>query len=255
MHRAEHPVAVGVELAAVGLDQAAEGVLVARRGRRRAAPAPARSGLWGRRSSLSRLDRRGGRKSSPPMSSAACGGLERAGTDASAIETPSSTWSSTPAICRAPARFYTQLCGWRAERIDAGCGSYWALELGGGIGGGVVECETERPLWLPYVEVAEIGEATERAPARGEGAAGAARGPGRVAERDRRGRRRGDRALAAEDSSAERSTRPDESCGLVRSLGANGATHPGDKRDDRAQSSTTDSNRWSSPSTCSARGC
>jgi predicted enzyme related to lactoylglutathione lyase len=27
----------------------------------------------------------------------------------------------------------------------------------------VVECETERPLWLPYVEVAEIAEATARA--------------------------------------------------------------------------------------------
>jgi predicted enzyme related to lactoylglutathione lyase len=62
---------------------------------------------------------------------------------------------------------YSQLCGWRAERIDAGCGSYLALELGGEIGGGIVECETRRPLWLPYVEVAEIGEATDRARALG----------------------------------------------------------------------------------------
>jgi uncharacterized protein len=59
--------------------------------------------------------------------------------------------------------FYAQLCGWRAERIDAGCGSYWALDLGGGFGGGIVECATERPLWLPYVEVAEIAQVTERA--------------------------------------------------------------------------------------------
>jgi hypothetical protein len=59
--------------------------------------------------------------------------------------------------------FYAQLCGWRAKRIDAGCGTYWALELGGGVGGGMVECETKRPLWLPYVEVPKIGEATERA--------------------------------------------------------------------------------------------
>ena len=51
--------------------------------------------------------------------------------------------------------FYARLCGWRAERIDADCGSYLALELGGGIGGGIVECETRRPLWLPYVEVTE----------------------------------------------------------------------------------------------------
>ena len=59
--------------------------------------------------------------------------------------------------------FYAELCGWPAERIDAGCGSYLALELGGGIGGGIVECGTERPLWLPYVEVAEIRTATDRA--------------------------------------------------------------------------------------------
>ena len=58
---------------------------------------------------------------------------------------------------------YAQLCGWRTDRVDAGCGTYWALELGGGLGGGIVECETRRPLWLPYVEVAEIGEVTERA--------------------------------------------------------------------------------------------
>jgi predicted enzyme related to lactoylglutathione lyase len=60
--------------------------------------------------------------------------------------------------------FYARLCGWRPERIDAGCGTYWALELGGGFGGGgVVECETERPLWLPYVEVVDLAETTDRA--------------------------------------------------------------------------------------------
>jgi predicted enzyme related to lactoylglutathione lyase len=59
--------------------------------------------------------------------------------------------------------FYTQLFGWRAEKIDARSGSYHALELGIGIEGGVVECETERPLWLPYVEVADLAETTERA--------------------------------------------------------------------------------------------
>jgi predicted enzyme related to lactoylglutathione lyase len=59
--------------------------------------------------------------------------------------------------------FYSRLCGWRSERIEAGRGSYLALELGGGFGGGIVECEAKRPLWLPYVEVAEIGEVTERA--------------------------------------------------------------------------------------------
>jgi predicted enzyme related to lactoylglutathione lyase len=59
--------------------------------------------------------------------------------------------------------FYAQLCGWHPQRIDAGCGSYLALGLGGGIGGGIVECDTERPLWLPYVEVDKIAEATDQA--------------------------------------------------------------------------------------------
>lgn len=59
--------------------------------------------------------------------------------------------------------FYAPLCGWRSERIDAEGGSYLALELGGRLGGGVVECDTRRPLWLPYVEVPEIADATDRA--------------------------------------------------------------------------------------------
>ena len=59
--------------------------------------------------------------------------------------------------------FYAELCGWRPELIDARCGSYLALEIGRGVGGGIVECATERSLWLPYVEVAEIAGATERA--------------------------------------------------------------------------------------------
>jgi len=59
--------------------------------------------------------------------------------------------------------FYSGLCGWRAQRIEVGDGSYLALELGGGVGGGIVECGAARPLWLPYVEVPEIDAATERA--------------------------------------------------------------------------------------------
>lgn len=59
--------------------------------------------------------------------------------------------------------FYTRLFGWRAERIPAGRGSYLALELSNGIDGGVVERDSERALWLPYVEVTDVCEATERA--------------------------------------------------------------------------------------------
>jgi predicted enzyme related to lactoylglutathione lyase len=58
---------------------------------------------------------------------------------------------------------YAELCGWRTQRIESGYGSYFALELGGAFGGGIVECQTRRPLWLPYVEVAEIAPATDRA--------------------------------------------------------------------------------------------
>ena len=59
--------------------------------------------------------------------------------------------------------FYAGACGWRPEVIDSGAGSYLALETGGGIGGGAVECSTRRALWLPYVEVDEIRAATDQA--------------------------------------------------------------------------------------------
>jgi predicted enzyme related to lactoylglutathione lyase len=56
--------------------------------------------------------------------------------------------------------FYSRLLDWRSERIEVRSGFYHALELGAGFGGGIVECGTARPAWLPYVEVDEIGEAT-----------------------------------------------------------------------------------------------
>ncbi|TML31489.1 MAG: VOC family protein [Actinobacteria bacterium] len=59
--------------------------------------------------------------------------------------------------------FYAELCGWRSERIDIGSGSYLALDLGRRLDGGIVECQTARALWLPYVEVDEIAAATGRA--------------------------------------------------------------------------------------------
>jgi predicted enzyme related to lactoylglutathione lyase len=59
--------------------------------------------------------------------------------------------------------FYGALLHWQPELIDARCGSYLAFELGRGLGGGIVECGTRRPLWLPYVEVERIGEETDRA--------------------------------------------------------------------------------------------
>jgi predicted enzyme related to lactoylglutathione lyase len=59
--------------------------------------------------------------------------------------------------------FYTQLFGWRANPVRVGSRSYLALELGDVMQGGVVETESAQPAWLPYVEVADISEATERA--------------------------------------------------------------------------------------------
>src|SRR5918992_87073 len=64
---------------------------------------------------------------------------------------------------RGAGELYAELCGWRTERVETGCGSYFALDLGTELGGGIVECAAPRPLWLPYVEVAEIAAATERA--------------------------------------------------------------------------------------------
>ena len=59
--------------------------------------------------------------------------------------------------------FYSQLLGWRPERIVAESGTYLALDLGGVVGGGIVECSTRRPLWLPYVAVDQVEQHTERA--------------------------------------------------------------------------------------------
>jgi predicted enzyme related to lactoylglutathione lyase len=59
--------------------------------------------------------------------------------------------------------FYTRLFGWRLERIEMGSGSYLALDWGEGMEGGVVEHDTERAMWLPYVEVCDVTGATDRA--------------------------------------------------------------------------------------------
>jgi uncharacterized protein len=63
--------------------------------------------------------------------------------------------------------FYTRLFEWGAERVDVGDHSYLTLQLGNGIEGGVVESESGSSIWLPYVEVADVAEATDRARALG----------------------------------------------------------------------------------------
>jgi hypothetical protein len=59
--------------------------------------------------------------------------------------------------------FYQALFGWRPEPVRTAHGSYLALGLGGELGGGIVQCPVQRPLWLPYVEVGDITGAAERA--------------------------------------------------------------------------------------------
>jgi predicted enzyme related to lactoylglutathione lyase len=60
--------------------------------------------------------------------------------------------------------FYAALLGWRSEAVRVRHGSYQSLELGhGSPGGGVVECRTSRPAWVPYVEVDDVFALTARA--------------------------------------------------------------------------------------------
>ena len=62
---------------------------------------------------------------------------------------------------------YDRLVGWESERIECPRGSYTTLELSPVIGGGIVECATRHPVWLPYVQVCDLRRATERARALG----------------------------------------------------------------------------------------
>jgi predicted enzyme related to lactoylglutathione lyase len=71
----------------------------------------------------------------------------------------------TPNLGRACA-FYGGLLGWRPRRERVTDAAYHALDLGA-ISGGVVECGTERALWLPYIEVGSVSIATEHAVALG----------------------------------------------------------------------------------------
>jgi predicted enzyme related to lactoylglutathione lyase len=54
--------------------------------------------------------------------------------------------------------FYARLLRWRPELIETPSGPYLALELGGGLAVGIVECRTQRALWIPYVEVDQADE-------------------------------------------------------------------------------------------------
>ena len=59
--------------------------------------------------------------------------------------------------------FYRRLLRWQPDVVEEGSTCYLALDLGRSLSGGIVECATPRPLWLPYIEVDEIEADTERA--------------------------------------------------------------------------------------------
>jgi predicted enzyme related to lactoylglutathione lyase len=92
------------------------------------------------------------------MSSGARAGLEVAGMRKPVVHLELHTGDLASARA-----FYAELCGWPSERIRVGERSYLALDMGEEFGGGIVECGTPRPLWLPYVEVADIGASTDQA--------------------------------------------------------------------------------------------
>jgi predicted enzyme related to lactoylglutathione lyase len=68
----------------------------------------------------------------------------------------------TPNLARACA-FYNDLLGWQPQPLRAAGATYQSWNLGAGLGGGIVECGTDRPLWLPYVEVSSVAAATREA--------------------------------------------------------------------------------------------
>ena len=58
---------------------------------------------------------------------------------------------------------YARLCDWPSEQVSAGGGDYTALALGERVAGGIVQCPLQRAMWLPYVQVGDVGAATARA--------------------------------------------------------------------------------------------
>ena len=63
--------------------------------------------------------------------------------------------------------FYEGMCGWRPEHIENRHGTYLGLDLAREFGGGIVETDDNRAIWLPYAQVGDVGAATERARAMG----------------------------------------------------------------------------------------
>ncbi|CAI7978031.1 VOC family protein [Frankia sp. Hr75.2] len=70
----------------------------------------------------------------------------------------------TPDLDRATS-FYLRLLGWHPQVVETGNSPYVSVDVG--MSGGIVECGTAQPLWIPYVEVTDVARATARACALG----------------------------------------------------------------------------------------
>jgi catechol 2,3-dioxygenase-like lactoylglutathione lyase family enzyme len=127
--------------------------------------------------------------------------------------------------------FYAELLGWGPERVDTAAGSYLALAIDG-LGGGLVECERQRAVWLPYVEVDDIAAVTDRARSLGP-RCGWSRAKGR-----RAGGASSPRGRAARSPSGSRSPKPS-------TVSRRGPEHPRPKgiRDDRPERQNDIGNR------------
>jgi predicted enzyme related to lactoylglutathione lyase len=58
---------------------------------------------------------------------------------------------------------YSELCGWRPERVQTCAGDYLAFEFDASLAAGMVETDAKHPVWVPYVRVDSITASTDRA--------------------------------------------------------------------------------------------
>ncbi len=59
--------------------------------------------------------------------------------------------------------FYGGLFDWELREVSSGGCSYREVDFRTAVNGGIVECTTPIPRWLPYVEVGDIGATVDRA--------------------------------------------------------------------------------------------
>jgi uncharacterized protein len=57
--------------------------------------------------------------------------------------------------------FYRELLGWRPENVVTMSWPYVSIDAG--VSAGIVTCRAPVPVWVPYVEVADVDAATDRA--------------------------------------------------------------------------------------------